>query len=124
MAATTPPPVSNQVPAINVAEAYVLRELNYGEIHSLKDNLTLASLNDRIAIKASEHIDSKLQKFITLDFKAASIPDSQLWLDWPRDQLIRHFIQLNPPVGDDHAKLENLRWTFNPRDPNRTGLKA
>ena len=41
-------------------------------------------------------------------------------------------LQLNPPVGDDHAKpavtlqhrLNNLRLAFNPRDPNRTGLKA
>ena len=56
---------------------------NYEEIHSLKDYLTMASQNGRIAIKASEHIDSKLHKFITLDFKATSIPDSQLWHDWP-----------------------------------------
>ena len=49
-----------------------------------------------------------------------------------RDQLIRHLLQLNAPVGDDHTKaavtlqhqLENLRLTFNPRDPNRTSLKA
>ena len=138
VAATTPLPVPTSVPAINVAlnqqslDVYVLHDLNYEEIHRLKDYLTMASQNGRIAIKASDHIDSKLHKFITLDFKAASIPDSQLWHDWPRDQLIRHLLQLNPPVGDDHAKpavtlqhqLENLRLAFNPRDPNRTGLKT
>ena len=41
----------------------------------------MASQNGRIAIKATDHIDSKLHKFITLDFKAASIPESQLWRD-------------------------------------------
>ena len=59
----------------------------------------MASQNGRIAIKASDHIDSKLHKFITLNFKAASIPDSQLWRDWPRDQLIRHLLQLNLPLA-------------------------
>ena len=82
-----PLPVSNPVPAINVEltqqslEVYVLRELNFEEINRLKDDLTMTSQNGRIAIKASDHIDSKLYKFITLDFKAASILDSQLWHD-------------------------------------------
>jgi hypothetical protein len=106
-------------------------ELNYDEIHRLKDYLTLASQNGRILINAKDHIDSKLHKFITLDFKAAKLPDYQLWQDWPRDQLIRHLLQLNPPTSDDKAKpavtlehqLENLRLNFNPRDTNRTGLK-
>ena len=56
VAATTPPPVSNPVPAINVAlnqqslEVSILRELNYEEIHRLKDYLTMATQNGGIAI--------------------------------------------------------------------------
>ena len=130
-------PIVPHIPSINVSlnqqslDVFVLQELNYEEIHKVKDYLTLASQNGRINIIPSDHIDSKLYNFMTLDFKAAQLPDFQLWKEWPKEQLIRHLLQLNPPTADDafkpaftlQHKLENLRLDFNPRDINRTGLK-